>query len=462
MTSLADIAPAETPADTSSPALSAFWTAPRDGFPARPDEVTWPQTAQPASAVTGILTDEPFLHERPAARGHVRRGVPAVLAWLEDQPGETWQQRWLASGVEKLPGRRWRELPEAWALEAGLNLGCSPGRDLSSALLMMTCADIVRPSLRWFFTRVSTHLAPAMAKTRDPEGFRRLREICDNDSKVSKTDTTLALTRIATIMGAKGGLVTDITVGDCLELIDAQLENHEGGGGHKESFYRLLRAVGALSPHAPVTLRMFKPRGQLSPEELIDRHKIQCGPVRDLLVDYLRERQPQLDYVTLSGLAHELAGLFWRDLELHHPGISSLHLPPEVATSWKERIAVKTVKTKDARGHVTETIQPRETRLDILTTIRSFYLDLARWAAEEPARWGRGQRPARSGNPRSTGPRQNAGARRRPASGPASGCRSCPFSSARPSSASRRHARDFTPRARPSLARRSPSAGRRS
>jgi hypothetical protein len=32
-------------------------------------------------------------------------------------------------------------------------------------------------------------------------------------------------------------------------------------------------------------------------------------------------------------LAAALGGLFWRDLERHHPGIDSLHLPPDVAAA---------------------------------------------------------------------------------------------------------------------------------
>ncbi|HET6744149.1 MAG TPA: hypothetical protein VFH76_34670, partial [Kribbella sp.] len=45
---------------------------------------------------------------------------------------------------------------------------------------------------------------------------------------------------------------------------------------------------------------------------------------------------------TLRDLAFSLGGLFWRDLERHHPGISSLHLAPEVAAAWKQRILTKT------------------------------------------------------------------------------------------------------------------------
>ncbi len=38
---------------------------------------------------------------------------------------------------------------------------------------------------------------------------------------------------------------------------------------------------------------------------------LQCKPVRDLLVDYLKERQPALDYASLDSVSRSLAGLFW-------------------------------------------------------------------------------------------------------------------------------------------------------
>jgi hypothetical protein len=49
--------------------------------------------------------------------------------------------------------------------------------------------------------------------------------------------------------------------------------------------------------------------------------------VRDLLVDYLQERQPALDHISLDHLAQSLGRRFWQDLERHHPGINTLHLP---------------------------------------------------------------------------------------------------------------------------------------
>src|ERR1035441_6138142 len=81
--------------------------------------------------------------------------------------------------------------------------------------------------------------------------------------------------------------------------------------------------------------------GQPAIGELIGKCGIQCRPVRNLLVTYLAERQPALDFSTLRRLADDLGRLFWRDLEVHHPGIDSLALSAEAATAWKQRIKVK-------------------------------------------------------------------------------------------------------------------------
>ena len=47
-----------------------------------------------------------------------------------------------------------------------------------------------------------------------------------------------------------------------------------------------------------------------------------------------------------------------------------------------------TRKTRAADGTVTETTVPRVNYRECLTPVRAFYLDLACWAVEDPARWG--------------------------------------------------------------------------
>ena len=95
-----------------------------------------------------------------------------------------------------------------------------------------------------------------------------------------------------------------------------------------------------------------------------------------MLIAYLTARKLDLDYASLRGLVSTLCRIFWRDIELHHPGADSLRLPPEVLAAWKERV----------RG-TTQQGTARERPEAVLAVVRAFCLDLAQWALEDPARW---------------------------------------------------------------------------
>ena len=69
-------------------------------------------------------------------------------------------------------------------------------------------------------------------------------------------------------------------------------------------------------------------------------------PVRDVLVDYLRERQPAVDFSTLQRPTYLLGKLSRADLEAHHPGIDSLKLPRDVAAAWKQRVLTRPRTTR--------------------------------------------------------------------------------------------------------------------
>ena len=174
-----------------------------------------------------------------------------------------------------------------------------------------------------------------------------------------------------------------------MELVDTQRLVHARGGQKKVDFYLRLRALGIFPPDAPATIRAFGlAGGQLSIEELVDRYRLRCTPVRDLIVDYLRERQPALDFASLDATSRTLAGLFWANIETLAPGIDTLRLPPPVARQWKENLAVKTRTITTPDGRRVETTSPRLNAIDELLRVRAFYLDIAQWAVEEPARWG--------------------------------------------------------------------------
>ena len=112
----------------------------REQFPPRPAQPWWPETAQDQEAVLQRLTSPPFTPEGGSARAARRRGTAKILRWLASFPGDTWQQRWEASGVEAVPGSSWVELPLAWFRENGEKASCDAG-DLSSGLLMLSCAE---------------------------------------------------------------------------------------------------------------------------------------------------------------------------------------------------------------------------------------------------------------------------------------------------------------------------------
>ncbi len=174
-----------------------------------------------------------------------------------------------------------------------------------------------------------------------------------------------------------GGHLSDITLADCIEAYRAQTSYSARQHSH---WYLLLGQVGILPADAPPSVWAASRRGPLTVEELVDGYDVTCGPIRDLLVDYLHERQAALDYSSLRQLASKLVLLFWRDLEINEPGIDSLHLTDEVARRWKERL--RHVRYGNHRiGKL------REDPNAILMSVRSFYADLAAWALEDPGRW---------------------------------------------------------------------------
>jgi len=368
--------------------LSPGPAAPRRHQPSRPSAGAWPATAQDRDAVCGHLTGPPFAPATAKGPTGNKLGLQLLLDWLAGQPGDTWQERWMASGAD-VAGGSWRQVTTAWLHGHGHQ---SQHRQevLTRALVVAISADVIRPSLRWLAEAGFRKgiLVNALAQFRDPGGFRRLRAACSADPAVSASAAGRAAYRTALIVAAKGGTVGDITTGDVLELLQAEADAHGTAVGATHLFYRVLHATGVFGPGAPATLRELRTAGQRTPAELIDRYQLACRPVRDLLVEYLQERQPALDYTSLDSLATMLGKLFWADLERHHPGIDSLRLPPDVAAAWKQRLRTVTKTVRGPGGRPAEVSIARVNYRECLTPVRAFYLDLAHWAVEDPARWG--------------------------------------------------------------------------
>jgi integrase len=360
----------------------------RRRFPPRPVETSWHHTTQVLDEVLQRLDGRPFRPDNDKTRQHRLRGAEKILRWMATFGGITWQQRWLASGQEQSSGAEWARLPSDWLASRGESANAGV---LSSGLFILICADVIRPSLSWLTSRRSRQLTLGIAQYRDFDGFTRLDRVITADPTIIEANAQPAKARIAVILAGKGGRLADITVGDCVEFYDVHSRIRPQGGPGKKLFYVLLHRLGIFGPDAPTTLRALcgPAKGQLSARELVDRHHLAPGPIRDLIIDYLTERRPGVDYSTLTNLAQVLAGLFWADLQRHHPGIASLHLAPEVAIAWKERLKTKTrMVTDPGTGKRVTVCSPRGSTTGVLSAVRAFYLDISQWALEEPARWG--------------------------------------------------------------------------
>jgi hypothetical protein len=360
-------------------------------FPSRTVAKSWPVTTAGRAELVTRLQQPPFPRDNARTQSARRLAVQRMLDWLEQFDGLTWQQRWNTSTAVVQPYQDWRGEALAWLRRAGrIPAASAIGEgELSLGLGQLIHADVIRPSMHWLLASpVTCPLREELARVRDVEGFAAATRAAD---PLGSGGRRLVLHQISLIVAAKGGMVADITVGDCLELMELRDTLTVASVSRGVAFYQILHTIGTFPPAAPATLRMFSPAlgGKLTPAELIDFYGLACRPVRDLLVDYLCERQAGIDHVTLRKMAHVLGGLFWKDLEDHNPGIDSLRLTPQVAAAWKQRLAVKTVTEADAEhGRAAKTAIERLDTTGCMIAVRMLYRDIARWSGDDPARWG--------------------------------------------------------------------------
>lgn len=225
-------------------------------FRARPVAVSWPATRESPGEVLDRMTAAPFVSVDRAKQARRVRGLRLLVGWLADQPGRTWQERWLSSGADAAMAA-WRRVPVGW-LQAHGQDSKYRHEALVEALSVAISADIVRPSLTWLAGGGPANgglLVRALAASRDPEGFVRLAALCDSTPGVSAVARSQTLYRAAIAVAAKGGTVWEITVGDVVELFDAQGELRVSAAGGQALFYRLLYEMGVFGPAAPPTLR---------------------------------------------------------------------------------------------------------------------------------------------------------------------------------------------------------------
>ena len=158
------------------PDMTQLWQR----FPARASAPSWPATEHTREALLGSLLTAPFtIDEDRAARARRRLGLARLLDWLAAQPGDTWQQRWLLSGADAMGNAQWWRPLLAWARPHNPRAGASASSNLRVCALLLTGADVIRPSLDWVLTpRAPQNLVAVMARARDSRGFAELAALC--------------------------------------------------------------------------------------------------------------------------------------------------------------------------------------------------------------------------------------------------------------------------------------------
>ncbi|MEU2040468.1 site-specific integrase [Nocardia niwae] len=334
---------------------------------------TWPETQLASSAVAELAFELPVGRQELTHRRIRREGVSRLLAWLATFPGQTWQQRWEASAAET-QGRHWRDAPVQYLMATYATGHASARGHVVAGISCLVCLRVLRPGYAW------------LAATHFNDTYRFVRQLTDPDF-IAEVDQAAAaldirervrldalnqLTRMVMHTGRGPRQLTPADVLECRATLVASGRIADALG----LSWDMLRRSGVFPDDTPL-FRVACQRGRLTVEQLVDRYDIACKPVRDVLVRYLRERSAGLDYISLTALAGWLCGGFWKDLEKHHPGLDTLNLPPEVAASWKQRADFQLKPGREG--------QPRLDRYKMLFAVRSFYLDIAQWALDDPS-----------------------------------------------------------------------------
>ena len=85
-------------------------------YPPRAAEPSWRVTRQDGDLLLARMLELPFTGKDQRVRR--RRGLVSVIEWLAAHPGQTWQERWQATGADALGNAGW------W--RADLWTGCRP------------------------------------------------------------------------------------------------------------------------------------------------------------------------------------------------------------------------------------------------------------------------------------------------------------------------------------------------
>lgn len=298
------------------------------------------------------------------------RGARDLLHHLGQFPGETWQERWEASGFNHRgnPVSVLRSAPRERS-QIGTGAAC------------LFCLRIIKPSLEAFRSNIFLYYGRRFLTAQSDPLLEKFWAGVQA-APVNPIHHGTALFDVAVALTTQGIALADLTPAAFLHYAwecrrQGLVLGARGAGsrfpGHLA--WQVLHTMDHFPSRGPATLKAALLNGRLTVEELVDRYKIRHAGVRHLLIAYLERRKPELDYSTLDNLSRQLASNFWATIEQLAPGQPDLRIAGELYQRWRDQVAVRV----DGKG--------RRDFDPILRAVRAFYADLQAWAAAEPGQW---------------------------------------------------------------------------
>jgi len=275
-------------------------------------------------------------------RSDYRPIVQIFIDTLMTFPGETWQRRWDASGVEDMPSLTWYDA------FPGLNdvareLRTSPGVAVSIFIRL----DALRPSAE-FLNRV---------------GRIRLNGFSPWSLEGFPTDAARDTLRAVLILqAATGKHLREITADDVVAFAAVARKPIRRG---LADALEILKQLGIVPLALPPLRQLAKPP-RPDAAAMVARNKIEPPAVAEMFARYLKSRAPGVDYPTLQAMSTELLRNFWMEIRSRNPEQADLRIAPDIAEWWK-----------------TESVGRLKNRYRTLFAVRAMYLDIAVWATHD-------------------------------------------------------------------------------
>ncbi len=302
------------------------------------------------------------------------RGLYLLTEYLRGHPGSTWQERWDASDLHTL------------ALSAAELTTTEAARaQFGQALGAMFALRVIQPTSSAFrANKLMKYTDQFVIAESDPQLDSYIAAVLASDS--TETFKSRAVIEVCTALTVQGIPFSDLTPEAFLHHATVTRETTSRTGLHTLKYighlaWQVMHQIGHFPPDSPSTLRGALRSPQLTTTEMVDRHDITNREVRQMFIDYLDRREPDLKYSSLSNTAAILVGLFWKALEDIHMEQSDLRVSDELYQQWRATLAFRVDGT------------PRSGPWVITMAVQALYYDIQAWAVDEPERWARWSAP---------------------------------------------------------------------